>query len=42
MTKYLEPAKEINVFGEYDAVVVGGGTAGLSAAIASGRKNALR
>jgi heterodisulfide reductase subunit A-like polyferredoxin len=38
--KYLEPAKEIDVFGEYDVIVIGGGVAGLTAAIASGRNNA--
>lgn len=38
--KYLEPAKEIDVFGEYDVIVVGGGVAGLTSAIASGRNNA--
>ena len=40
MKKYLEPAKEIDISGEYDVIVVGGGAAGLSAAIASGRNNA--
>ncbi len=40
MKKYLEPAKEINISGEYDVVIVGGGPAGLSSAIASGRNKA--
>lgn len=38
--KYLESAREIDVFGEYDVIIVGGGVAGLTSAIASGRNNA--
>lgn len=37
---YREPAKDIAVYGEYDVVVIGGGTAGLTAAIAAGRNGA--
>ncbi|MCI8442682.1 MAG: FAD-dependent oxidoreductase [Provencibacterium sp.] len=37
MKKYLEPARELDIYGEYDVIVVGGGVAGMSAAIAAGR-----
>jgi len=37
---YVEPAKELPVYGEFDAVVVGGGTAGWSAAVAAARNGA--
>lgn len=38
--KYQEPAKEINVYGHYDVVVVGGGCAGFTAAMAAARLDA--
>jgi hypothetical protein len=38
--KYQEPAKELNVYGEFDVIVVGGGVAGWSAAVAAGRAGA--
>ena len=38
--KYLEPAKEIPVYGEFDVIVVGGGVAGWSAAVAASRDGA--
>jgi len=37
MAAYRELAKEIPVFGEYDVIVVGGGTAGVTAAISAAR-----
>ncbi len=40
MKKYLERAKEIDVFGQYEVIVTGGGVAGLVAAIASARNKA--
>ena len=38
--KYVEPAKEIDVYGQFDVIVVGGGVAGWSAAVASARAGA--
>lgn len=40
MTYYREPERDIPVEGSYDVIVVGGGIAGLSAAIAAGRSGA--
>lgn len=37
MDKILEPAKELSVSGSYDTVVVGGGFAGVAAALAAAR-----
>jgi hypothetical protein len=37
---YLEPAKSINLYGEYDVIVVGGGCSGFPAAIAAARNGA--
>ena len=37
MTRILEPAKELPVSGSYDTVVVGGGFAGVAAALAAAR-----
>lgn len=38
--KYYEPSKEIPVYGTYDVVVAGGGTAGVVSAIAAARAGA--
>lgn len=38
--RYLESAKEINVYGKYDVIVIGGGCAGFSSAIAAARNGA--
>lgn len=40
MDTYLEPAREIPVYGSYDVVMVGGGCAGFPAAIAAARNGA--
>ena len=37
MSVFMEPAKELPVYGEYDTVVVGGGFAGIAAALAAAR-----
>lgn len=37
MSVFLEPAKELPVYGKYDTVVVGGGFAGVAAALAAAR-----
>jgi len=37
---FREPAKDINVYGAYDVVVVGGGCAGFPAAISAARNGA--
>ena len=38
MEKYIEKSKDLNVYGSFDVIVVGGGTAGAVAAIAAARE----
>jgi hypothetical protein len=40
MRKYLESAKEINIYGSFDVIVVGGGCAGFTSAVAAARNGA--
>ncbi|HEY5466551.1 MAG TPA: FAD-dependent oxidoreductase [Clostridia bacterium] len=40
MMKFSEPAKELSVYGEFDTIVIGGGVAGFTAAIAAARNGA--
>lgn len=37
MKQFTEPAKQLNIYGSYDTVVVGGGFAGVAAALAAAR-----
>jgi hypothetical protein len=39
-SKYIESEKELNVYGTFDVIIVGGGCAGFGAAVASGRMGA--
>ena len=36
----IEPEKKLEVFGEYDVLVCGGGVAGIAAALAAARQGA--
>ena len=37
MDKFIEPKKELPIYGSYDTVVAGGGFAGVAAALAAAR-----
>ena len=40
LNSYFEKSKELSIFGSYDVVIIGGGCAGFTAAIAASRNGA--